>query len=158
MLHNLTKTKKYVHRYTFHSPILSRTHLEIIRMPLVKIKSLIPCYPPPLKTESTLNSKMEYSFNIIISIPVISHKSWGNSMSIMQNYMKEGAATCHPLYFQLFKPIPSQTQISSTLVKINQHSKTRPSQAGSCISKTPFHMYTYIYIFFYPKLSLCLFK
>lgn len=68
-------------------------------------------------------------------------------MSIMENYMKEGAATCHPLYFQLFKPIPSQTQISSTLVKINQHSKTRPSQAGSCISKTSFHMFTYIYIF-----------
>lgn len=46
---NLTKTKKYVHRYAFCSPTLSRVHLEVIRMPPVKIKSLIPCHPPPQK-------------------------------------------------------------------------------------------------------------
>lgn len=40
--------KKYVHRYTFCC-ILSRAHFVVIRLPLVKIKSLIPCHPPPLK-------------------------------------------------------------------------------------------------------------
>lgn len=79
-------------------------------------------------------------------------------MSIMENYMKEGAATCHPLYFQLFKPMPSSTQIS---LDFTENKLTLQNQVISGwkldLKDITSYIYMYVYIFFLP-FSLCLFK
>lgn len=133
-------------------------------MSLVKIKSLIPCHAPS-KNESTLNSKKEYSFNIILSIPVISHRSWENSMSIMENYMKEGVPLAthftsrflsqqparlksHWLEWKQItpKPVHLRLEVRSQRIYIYSFIHTHTHKYTHTSKNIYIHSYIYIYI------------
>lgn len=49
VLHNLTKTKNIMFTGTLFVPFFLEHIFEVVRMPLVKIKSLTPYHPLPLK-------------------------------------------------------------------------------------------------------------
>lgn len=136
------------HTFTGTLFVLCAEHIKKLRRYLVKSNSRILCYPHPSKSESILYSQKEQSFHVI---SVMWHKPRGNNMTSWKATQKRELTA---IYFtcSFLSMCPVRLRYHS-LNETYQHSRARPYQDRSCISKTQFHIHRHIS---YPKLLLYL--